>query len=306
VRELAELYLERHSKPRNKTWREDKRRFDTYIVPELGRHAIAAISRADVAALHAKVGRRGKYEANRVLALVSSMFARAAEWGLLAEGAPNPARGVEPFRERARDRWIRPSEMPRLAQAIAAEPNVYVRAAIWLYLLTGVRKGELLRARWSDVDFERAELRLPETKSGEPHVVPLSSVALRVLSEIPRQAGNPYILPGAKRGTHLVNIGKNWRRIREAAGCADVRLHDLRRTVGSWLATAGASLHLVGTVLNHADTDTTRIYARLADDAARRALEEHAARLLEAARADPARMARAEPQRQAMRAKSDT
>jgi integrase len=111
--------------------------------------------------------------------------------------------------------------------------------------------------------------------------LPLSTAAWAILEQIPRQSGNPYIFCGHKRGTHLVNIARAWRRIRKEAGVEDVRLHDLRRTVGSWLATSGASLQLIGAVLNHADTDTTRIYARLADDATRTALEDHGERLME-------------------------
>jgi len=73
----------------------------------------------------------------------------------------------------------------------------------------------------------------------------------------------------------LINIAKPWNRIRKAAGLEDVRLHDLRRTVGSWLAQSGNSLHLIGKVLNHSNQSTTAIYARFAQDDVRNALENH-------------------------------
>ena len=282
VKELAADYLERHAKPSKKTWREDERRLNGAVLPALGHLPLKDVGRADVAALHHKVGKRGKYEANRVLALVSSLFTKAEEWGFLPEGHRNPARGVSTFREKSRDRWVKPAEMPALAKAIGEEENVYIRAVLWLYLLTGCRKSELLPRVWTDVDPERRELRLPDTKDGGPHVVPLSSAAWAVVEQIPRQSGNPHIFCGHKKGAHLVNIAKPWRRIRTRAGCPDVRLHDLRRTVGSWLASSGASLHLISQVLHHSDLDTTRIYARLADDTARTALEEHGEALLEA------------------------
>ena len=151
-----------------------------------------------------------------------------------------------------------------------------VRAALWLYLLTGVRKTELLKARWEDIDLVRCELRLPETKAGRIHYVPLSPPAVALLERMPREEGNPYLLPSTKvPGHHLVNIEKPWRRVRKAAGVEDVRLHDLRRTVGSWLAQAGNSLPLIGRVLGHTNASTTQIYARLGDDPARKALEKH-------------------------------
>lgn len=103
---------------------------------------------------------------------------------------------------------------------------------------------------------------------------------MAILREIPRIESNPYVLPGLKKGTHLVNIDKPWQRVRKAAGVEDVRFHDLRRTVGSWLAQAGNSLHLIGRVLNHANPATTAIYARFGEDHVRAALEAHSTRIL--------------------------
>ena len=83
------------------------------------------------------------------------------------------------------------------------------------------------------------------------HYVPLSSTALDILDQIPRVADNPYIFVGHKSGQHLVNITKPWKRVVVAAGIEHARVHDLRRTVGSWLAQSGKSLPLIGKVLNH-------------------------------------------------------
>jgi len=78
----------------------------------------------------------------------------------------------------------------------------------------------------------------------------------------------------------LVNIDKPWRRIREKAGIVDVRLHDLRRTVGSWMAQAGSPLLLIGKVLGHKDVKTTKIYTHFAQDHVKEALETHGKRLM--------------------------
>jgi len=285
--DLCEAYLERHAKLVKRSWRDDERRIKGRIIPKLGNVKVSAVKRADVAALHTKIGRTAPYEANRVTALMSKMFSLAEAWGFVDDGHPNPARGIEKYNEQKRDRWVTQDELPRLAQAINAEPNVYTRSALWLYLLTGARKSELLRAEWAHVDGQRAELRLPETKAGRVHHVPLSAPALAVLEQIPRMEGNPHVFPGRRRGRCLVNIEKPWRRVRSAAGVADVRLHDLRRTVGSWLAQAGNSLHLIGRVLNHSNTSTTAIYARFAQDHVRDALERHAQLVLGVAGVKP-------------------
>src|SRR5262245_32355666 len=229
IRALCEAYVERHAS-RKRSTRDDQRRIGQHIIPAWGNRKADSITRADVAALHTKIGQHAPYEANRIVALLSKMFELARRWGFVPENAVNPARGIDKFKEQKRDRWVTQEELPRLAAAITQEPSLYVRAAIWLYLLTGVRKTELLKARWEDVDFARGELRLSETKAGRIHYVPLSPPALALLCALPREEGNPYLLPGAKTGRHLVNIEKPWRRVRKSAGVEDVRLHDLRRT----------------------------------------------------------------------------
>ncbi len=279
VRDLAAVYIERHARPRKKTWREDERRIERHILPAFGRRKIADVRRADVARLHGTIGTTAPYEANRVLALLAVMFNKAAEWGLVEEGAPNPAGRIQTFKERSRDRWVTPAELPRLVEAIDAETSPYIRAAFKLYLLTGLRRSELLGLRWKDVDFARCELRLEDTKNGRAHVVPLSTAAMEIVRELPRGIGSAHLFPGSVPGKPMANVTRAWERIRQRAGLPDVRLHDLRRTVGSWLATGGASLPLIGKVLNHSNVATTAVYARLAEDAGRTALEEHGALL---------------------------
>lgn len=280
IKDLCRTFLEQYSKVHKRSWRDDERRIRQYLLPAWGNLKAVSIKPADAAALHRRIGEAHKYEANRVIELMSKMFALAQRWGFVADGHTNPAKGIEHYREEKRDRWVTPEELPKLAEAIDQEQNPYARAAVWMYLLTGARKSELLKARWDDLNVERRELRLPETKAGRIHYVPLSEPAMTLLANIPRLAGNPYILPGLKSGAHLVNISKPWGRIRKAAGVEDVRLHDLRRTVGSWLAQAGNSLHLIGRVLNHSNPNTTAVYARFGQDHVREALEAHAKRIM--------------------------
>ncbi|MBT3508222.1 MAG: tyrosine-type recombinase/integrase [Nitrospina sp.] len=286
-RELSVAYMERHAKIHKKTWRTDENRLKRYIIPAFGSLRVKAIRRNDVAVLHHKIGKKTPYEANRNIKLLSIIFNCAKEWGYLEETAINPANGIKPFKEEERDRYVTQEELPNLAKAIDREENIYVRACLWLYLLAGVRKSELLQAKWNDVSIDHQELRLPDTKSGKPRYVPLSGQAIIILQSLPRFEDNPYVLPGKKKGCHLVNIDKPWRRIREVAGIKDVRLHDLRRTVGSWLGQSGSSLHLIGKVLGHSDLKTTAIYSRFAQDHVKEALENHGKRLMGIAGKEP-------------------
>jgi hypothetical protein len=217
-----------------------------------------------------------------VLALISVMHAVAIELGYLPEDHPNPARGVTMNAEQSRDRYVTEAEAPKLLAAIQQEENPHLRAAYLLYLLTGLRRSELAGLRWQDVDMDAATLRLPTSKAGRPHRLPLSAAAMDVLRAVPKMLGNPYVLASPARpkaAWHPDEITKRWRTVAKRAGVEDVHLHDLRRTVGSWLVMSGASLPLVGAVLNHttrappASTRGSRLRAT------RTALEQHGARI---------------------------
>ena len=283
IADLCDAYLTRHA-VRKKSGSWDERRIRQWLKPKWGSRQIRSLRRAEIAAEHARLGEALPYEANRRLALLRHMLNLARQWGMVDETLASPATAIPMHPERARERWLRADELPRLAEAIDQEQNTYIRSGLWLLLLTGMRKNEMLRAKWEHIDWDRSELRLGETKGGRPHYVPLSPAAIAILQTIPRQAGNPYILVGAKPGKHLRNIDEAWGRIRARAGIEDVRVHDLRRTAGSWLAQAGNSLHLVGSILGHRNLSTTQIYARLGQDVMHRALDEHGQRIMAAAR----------------------
>ena len=152
-------------------------------------------------------------------------------------------------------------------------------AALRLLIFTGCRRDEILGARWSWVDFDRGFLNLPDSKTGAKPVH-LSPPALDVLRALPRIEGNPYIIVGAKAGQRWVNLRKVWVRIRKSAAIEptvlpngsvqEVRLHDLRHSFASMLASGGASLPMIGRLLGHSNPQTTARYAHLADDPLRR------------------------------------
>ena len=284
VENLCHSFIEQYSKPHKRSWKEDDRRVRIHIIPAIGNMKIQAVKRSDIVTFHNRLGEKHPYEANRNLALLSVMFEFARKNGYLPDEQQNPARGIDKFTEHKRDRWVKPHEIPQLIEAISNHGNIYIRGALLLYLLTGLRKQELLRAKWNDIDLDRGELRIPSENSKNKHFhhVPLSKPAIKILNDLPQQENNPYILPGRIQGKHLVNIDVPWRKVRKAADLEDIRLHDLRRTVGSWLATAGHSLHIIGKILNHADISTTQsVYAHLSQDPLKAAMEEHGEKILD-------------------------
>lgn len=280
--EFADVYLEDHAKPNRKTWKRDEGRLEKYVKPALGSLDLEDVTRRHVSRLHREIGREKPVEANRVLALVRLMLNKATDWGFLPPGHPNPAADLDTYKEESRERYLRPEEVQRLLGEVPEVGNPYIRAIIRLALLTGARKSELLSLRWEDVDLERREINLPEPKQGRPHTIPLSEPAVEILSALPRESDNPYVFPGRKEGSHLTSIRKAWRKLRERADLEDMTFHDLRRTVGSWLAQDGVNLQVVGEVLGHTSQEATRIYARLSSREPREALERHAELVQEA------------------------
>lgn len=240
---------------------------------------LEAISNPDARALHAAIGRTHRTMANRVVELLSAIYNNAREHGYPGE---NPAAGIEPFREKKRDRFILPDELPRFFKALAADTSRDFQHFVLLSLLTGARRGNVLAMRWQELDLESATWRIPDTKNQEPQLVALVPEAVEILRKRnPQDTG--YVFPAPSKTGHMTPPKKRWRALRERAEVADLRVHDLRRSLGSWQAISGASLAIIGKSLGHKSPDATMIYARLHLDPVRASLATATSAMLEAA-----------------------
>lgn len=272
--ELFEWYMNEPKKtgPRSaKTELEYRKQFRLHLTSMAGKKP-AQISEREVEALIRQVGRDGgPYMANRVLALVRAVFNRAIRKGLIK--GHNPATGVEPFMERSRDRRLMPHEVERFLAAVADEPNDTVRDYVLLSLYTGARKANVLAMRWEQIDFAGRTWCIPRTKNGTAQTVPLEDAELELLSRrrLAAQASSSWVFPGNGQTGHLADPKSGWRRILDRAEIEDLRLHDLRRSLASFMVDSGASLPVVGKALNHQSQATTAIYARLSLDPIRQA-----------------------------------
>ena len=255
--ELASLYLKNQT-PRKKSIHHDQSMLNNHLARWQHRK-LSSIRRVDVVTLHNYIGESARYAANRTVTLLRRMFNLAKMWDVYS--GENPAKGIELFPEEKRDRFVQPVEMPKLWEAMKAEPNEYIQKAFLLSLFTGARRGEILAMEWAHLTLDTPEpvWRIPMTKAGRAHTLPLPAPVVALLRSIPRMHESPYVFPSHRGSGHLVNISKAWKRIRERAGLQDVRIHDLRRTVGSMLKAAGEDLTLIGKVLNHKELSTTAI-----------------------------------------------
>lgn len=277
-KDLAELFIERHAKQHKRSWKRDEQTLTLHL-SKWNNRRVSDISRDEVIRLHQSIGESaGYYAANRALALLRTMLNLATDWGILQ--GQNPARRVKMFREEKRDRFLSPEELKKVNASLLQEPNPYWRAFFPLGLLLGARRSELLGAKWADVDFGQRTWRIPATKAGRPHLLPLPEPAVAILDSLPSKEQSEWVFPGEGASGHLVEPKKAWQRIRARAEVPDVRIHDLRRTLGSWLAAGGYSLPLIGKALNHTSVATTAVYARLNIDPVREALEKNAALML--------------------------
>ena len=260
-RRFLEEYVPVHCKP--STREEYSRSVRLFVDPVIGELRVPEVQRKDVAALHH--GLRDKpYQANRTLGVLSKMFSLAEVWGWRPDGS-NPCWHVKRYKEHKRERFLSPEETERLGQVLrdVEEEMPSAVAAFRLLLLTGCRMSEIRDLRWEYVKDDCIEL--PDAKTGG-RVVPLGPEARAVLSAIPRDEDNPWVIAGRLPGSHLTDLQRPWRRIRKQAGLEGVRIHDLRHSFASRALALGESLTMIGKLLGHTQVQTTARYAHLARD----------------------------------------
>jgi integrase len=137
--------------------------------------------------------------------------------------------------------------------------------------------------RWEEIDFAGAAWRIPRTKANKSQTIPLAGPALKVLEARRESTSSAWVFPsGIVLGQHVQEYRKPWGKLLERAGIENLRFHDVRRTLGSWLSKSGAAMPIIKAALGHADIATTQIYTRSEDAGVRKALEVAAQRMLEA------------------------
>jgi integrase len=279
--EFFDIYLEHFAKVHKRTWQKhDVSSFNKHLT-RWRNLKLSAIRKIDVVNLHNAIGRNsGHYAANRVLELLSAMFNKATEWGWKGE---NPATGVPAFPEKKRERFLQPEELPAFFKALAAEQNETIRDYIVISLFTGARRANVQEMQWSEINFEHATWRIPVTKHGDSETVTLSPEALEILQRRKADAVRQWVFPGNGKSGHLVEPKTAWKRILDRARIRDLRIHDLRRTLGSWQAAAGASLPIIGKSLGHKSLAATQVYARLNLDPVRHSVNKAVSAMLIAA-----------------------
>lgn len=298
VKELAELYVARTKDKRKASTGENYEHVvRVNIVPHVGAVKAIALTRREVQSMHSKVSReRGKYAANRAVAILSAAYGWGALQAYVPEGT-NPASRVERHKEEPRQRFLSPDELLRLGEALIEAETVglpdqnssgakhapknrrtvmhpSVTGAIRLLLLTGCRLREILHLRWSEVDTDRGLLFLPDSKTGRKTVV-LSDAAQAVIKGLPRIG--VYVIAsdsaGLKDEKPRADLKRPWASICKRANITNATPHDLRHTFGTVGAGSNLGLPVIGKLLGHTQPATTQRYAHVAVDASKRAAD---------------------------------
>lgn len=280
INDLADRFEAEHvAKRRASTQIDYKSILRLYIRPDLGKTKVIDLRHTDVEKLHRKIAKTAPYRANRTIAVLSKMLSLAVKWEMRPD---NCAKGIEREPEQKRERFLTPAEIARLGEALAAHGERASANAIRFLLLTGARRGEAFGAKWSDIDLAKGVWVKPAstTKQKKEHRVPLSAPTRALLAELRTKADKAeargetvtYVFEG-NDGKPLVDIKKTWVAVCAAAGITGMRVHDLRHTYASILASAGLSLPIIGALLGHSQPATTARYSHLMDDPLRAATE---------------------------------
>lgn len=258
-----------------------QRTFDLYLKPWKNR-PLSMILRADVERLMRQIGqprtergrkRGGPVAANRLLALLSSIFIDARNWGVFATDPPT--RGVKKFHEQPRTRVIeRGDEHAKFLTALSTEANRDLRDYLTVRLTTGVRGVNIFAARWEDIDVERKRWKIGQTKNGDPLLVTLSPFVLENVF-CARERKGPWVFPARRGNGHLKSLTKSWRRFREQVGMPDLQLRDLRRTFASRLLANGTPMSVIAQAVGHkpGSTITASVYAMADENVKRQAVD---------------------------------
>lgn len=278
--EVFARYIQDYASLHTVTWKEAEKNFQRYF-QQFDKMPISSITREAVQSwLNNLAKSSGKHTANRNFNTFRAVISWSIGQGIYT--GESPCLGVNTFKTNARERFIQPGdEFKKFAKALDAEPNETIRDFFWMCLFTGARCSNVLSMEWDHINMDLQQWKIPITKNGESQTIPLTLNAMEILRnrKNAEDSHHQWVFPSDRKGWktgdkgHLVSPRNAFARIVERARIKDLRIHDLRRTAGSYMAIQNVSPTIIGKALGHRSTQATAIYARLTQDPVRQALE---------------------------------
>lgn len=259
---LFNNYMKHHAIPnkRPSSVKEDQRIFDTYLQGFKDRKA-ATITRRDIIELHRSISDHAPVMANRIIALVSTVFSKGIEHELIDA---TPCTRIKSIlaKEQHRERVLSDAELRTLWPALDTL-RANQRDVLKLILLTAQRPGEVMAMRVDELDLVAETWLIPgsKTKNKQPHLVPLTPQALAIIR--PRLTESPWVFPSSYNKTaagHTASTKKSRNKLAEATGVKEWTAHDLRRTARTLMARFRVKPHIAEKVMNHSEGRMVRVY----------------------------------------------
>lgn len=189
---------------------------------------------------------------NRYLEILSKMFNLGIDNRLISQNPVNKVKKL--LEDNHKVRFLTKDEEDRLYKALPE----FLKPIVTTALQTGMRKGEILNLKWSNIDFEYGFIELLKTKSGKARKIPISDKLKQVLNK--QDKNNQYVFMNPETGLPYVDIKKSFNKAMEKAGIKNFRFHDLRHTVATRLVEKGIDLLVVMDILGHSKIETTMRY----------------------------------------------
>ncbi len=273
--DFAEKVWLKWSREHKKSWKEDVRNLTTFrrffgkrTFAEISSMLIEKFKRERKATPTIRGEERKCSSVNRELEALGKIFTLAMQHKITNE---NPCKRVKHFIENnARTRFLQPDEEARLIDALLLNPTLTTIVVMAIH--TGMRRGEILKLEWRDVDFQAGQIHVRDTKTGHDRFIPINAKVRAELESLPREKAARWVFPGSGKTGHLVEIKKAWATALNLAGVENFKFHDLRHTAGSRLAAVGTHPMVMMELLGHRNLQTTKRYTHATDEAKRQAV----------------------------------
>jgi len=279
--ELGETYLQNYAKSNKKSWKDDEYRIEANLKPFFGDKLLKDITPLIIENYRTErlASPVTKSTVNREITIMKRMFNLAIDWNF---ADVNPVLKVKLFSEKdtQKQRILSEEEETKLL-AVCID---YLNPIIVTALNTGMRRGEILNLNWKQVDLNKRQIRVEQTKSGKTRIIPINDDLLQALLIEKESSGDSeYVFPNPKTGRPYVDVKKKFKEACGKVGIKDLRFHDLRHTFATRLLASGVDIVTVRDLLGHFSVRITQRYTHSNQDQKREAVQKLSRKLLKQA-----------------------
>ncbi|MFI3242597.1 MAG: site-specific integrase [Alphaproteobacteria bacterium] len=229
----------------------------------LAKRRISEVTGDDLKRLHHKWSQNdGNYIANYCIKIIKAMFNFAIKEDKY--NGRNPAISVKMNKTESRVRYMEHNEIEMFFKTLTEYDNEISRDAILMLIFTGARKRNVLEMNWNDIDLSAKVWKIPQTKTAKNQTLALVEPAIEVLQRRFATRVNEWVFYSANsKSGHLEDIKRAWQSVLKKANITNLRIHDLRHTLATYMIANGADAFMVKRALTHKSLQSTEVYVNL-------------------------------------------